>query len=95
MPLVWLPPLPAAVTLDGVAGAPETRGDGGLRLSSLRPGRLGNLRVPLGLLDDPARQWQGVWALDLTAAGGHLAVIGGPQSGKTTRWSARWSPRRR
>jgi DNA segregation ATPase FtsK/SpoIIIE, S-DNA-T family len=40
--------------------------------------------VPLGLLDDPAAQWQGRWVLDLRAGGGHLAVIGGPQSGKTT-----------
>ncbi len=38
----------------------------------------------MGLLDDPARQWQGQWFLDLTVAGGHAAVIGGPQSGKTT-----------
>ncbi|MFH8407916.1 type VII secretion protein EccCa [Streptomyces sp. NPDC018019] len=42
------------------------------------------LQVPLGLLDDPARQWQGQWYLDLTLAGGHVALIGGPQSGKTT-----------
>ncbi|MGY5138545.1 type VII secretion protein EccCb, partial [Streptomyces nigrescens] len=44
----------------------------------------GPLEVPLGLLDDPTRQWQGQWHLDLTLAGGHAAVIGGPQSGKTT-----------
>ncbi|RSO08147.1 type VII secretion protein EccC [Streptomyces sp. WAC 06783] len=42
------------------------------------------LQVPLGLLDAPARQWQGQWYLDLTLAGGHVALIGGPQSGKTT-----------
>ncbi len=42
------------------------------------------LQVPLGLLDDPTKQWQGEWFLDLTVAGGHAAVIGGPQSGKTT-----------
>jgi S-DNA-T family DNA segregation ATPase FtsK/SpoIIIE len=46
--------------------------------------RRGPLQVPLGLLDDPTRQWQGEWYLDLTVAGGHAAVIGGPQSGKTT-----------
>lgn len=40
--------------------------------------------MPLGLLDDPAKQWQGQWFLDLTVAGGHAALIGGPQSGKTT-----------
>ncbi|CAM5237014.1 ESX secretion system protein EccC [Streptomyces violarus] len=42
------------------------------------------MNVPLGVLDDPARQWQQPWRLDLTVAGGHAAVIGGPQSGKTT-----------
>ncbi|MBC3987374.1 type VII secretion protein EccCa [Streptomyces sp. AC563] len=76
---IWLPPLPAALTLDTVAG-PVEAGKQGLRLAA----RPGSLRVPLGLLDDPARQWQGQWTLDLTAAGGHVAVIGGPQSGKTT-----------
>lgn len=44
----------------------------------------GGLRVPLGVLDHPARQWQGLWILDLTRAGGHAAVICGTQSGKTT-----------
>lgn len=76
---IWLPPLPSRTTLDGVAGEPE-EGDRGLRL----PGEHGTMRVPLGLLDDPTKQWQGVWELDLTASGGHAAVIGGPQSGKTT-----------
>ncbi|MER7174133.1 type VII secretion protein EccCb, partial [Streptomyces mesophilus] len=47
-------------------------------------GRRGPLQIPLGILDDPAKQWQGQWILDLTVAGGHAAVIGGPQSGKTT-----------
>lgn len=87
---IWLPPLPAAVALDTVAG-PQEVGPRGLRLSGARAagGRAGArqqgpLLVPLGLLDDPARQWQGQWFLDLTVAGGHAAVIGGPQSGKTT-----------
>ncbi|MFC9178211.1 type VII secretion protein EccCa [Streptomyces sp. NPDC057107] len=79
---IWLPPLPTATALDTVAG-PLDIGPRGMRLagagSSGRP-----LRVPVGLLDDPARQWQGQWFLDLTVAGGHAAVIGGPQSGKTT-----------
>ncbi|MER6304905.1 type VII secretion protein EccCa [Streptomyces sp. NPDC001657] len=76
---IWLPPLPDAITLDTVAG-PLDVGTRGMQLA----GRRGPLEAPLGLLDDPGRQWQGKWYLDLTVAGGHAAVIGGPQSGKTT-----------
>ncbi|MEU0137011.1 type VII secretion protein EccCa [Streptomyces sp. NPDC006296] len=76
---IWLPPLPGAITLDKVAG-PLDAGPRGMQLAKRR----GPLQVPLGLLDDPTKQWQGQWYLDLTVAGGHVAVIGGPQSGKTT-----------
>ncbi|MDX2761405.1 type VII secretion protein EccCa [Streptomyces europaeiscabiei] len=76
---IWLPPLPDAITLDAAAG-PVRVDERGYRLESAE----GPLRVPLGVLDDPAKQWQGHWVLDLTVAGGHAAVIGGPQSGKTT-----------
>ncbi|MYV53384.1 type VII secretion protein EccCa [Streptomyces sp. SID3212] len=90
---IWLPPLPDALTLDQVAG-PLDVGPRGMQLAyekgevDSRKGRGSRgrspLRVPLGLLDDPTKQWQGQWYLDLTVAGGHAAVIGGPQSGKTT-----------
>ncbi|MEU6483395.1 type VII secretion protein EccCa [Streptomyces sp. NPDC046887] len=76
---IWLPPLPSAIALDRIAG-PLSAGPRGMQLTARR----GPLRVPLGVLDDPTRQWQGDWYLDLTVAGGHAAVIGGPQSGKTT-----------
>jgi S-DNA-T family DNA segregation ATPase FtsK/SpoIIIE len=59
---VWLPPLPAAVALDVAAGGVEV-GERGLQLA----GRAGPMRVPLGLLDDPAAQRQGRWLLDLRA----------------------------
>lgn len=76
---IWLPPLPDATTLDTAAG-PLQAGTDGLGLTHSD----GPMRVPLGTLDDPARQWQQPWQLDLTVAGGHAAIIGGPQSGKTT-----------
>ncbi|MFK0293914.1 type VII secretion protein EccCa [Streptomyces sp. NPDC090442] len=76
---IWLPPLPDAIALDAIAG-PLDVGARGTQLTKRR----GPLEVPLGLLDDPIRQWQGQWYLDLTVAGGHAAIIGGPQSGKTT-----------
>ncbi|MBT1002549.1 type VII secretion protein EccCa [Paenarthrobacter sp. DKR-5] len=75
---IWLPPLPRGAALDTVAEAPLTTSQG-IRLPAG-----GNLRVPVGLLDDPARQWQGVWELDLTSAGGNVAITGGPHSGKST-----------
>ncbi|MGW2317382.1 type VII secretion protein EccCa [Streptomyces sp. NPDC001680] len=76
---IWLPPLPEALTLETAAGPVQASADG-LRLARADS----PLRVPLGVLDDPARQWQGPWMHDLNTAGGHTAVIGGPASGKTT-----------
>ncbi|MER5968655.1 type VII secretion protein EccCa [Streptomyces sp. NPDC002055] len=76
---IWLPPLPDAVALDVAAGGVRASADG-VHFTD----RPAILRVPLGILDDPAQQWQDRWQLDLTVAGGHAAVIGGPQSGKTT-----------
>ncbi|QHT57426.1 type VII secretion protein EccCa [Cellulomonas sp. H30R-01] len=65
---VWLPPLPARVALGGLVG-------------EQRPP---HLTVPVGVRDDPAKQRQETWRLDLTRAGGHVAIIGAPQSGRTT-----------
>ncbi|TDQ52274.1 type VII secretion protein EccCa [Actinorugispora endophytica] len=76
---IWLPPLPSATTLDLVAG-PLKITDDAMRL----PGAPEPLQVPVGLLDDATKQWQGLWNIDLSASGGHLAIIGGPQTGKTT-----------
>ena len=74
---IWLPPLPAAITLDQAAG-----GFDGIRLRAPHAG--GGLPAPLGLVDDPARQRQGVWWLDLATGGGNLLVLGAPAGGKTT-----------
>ena len=51
---------------------------------ALTGARAGRLRLPLGLVDDPAGQRQDVWSVDLARAGGHVAVIGAPQSGRST-----------
>jgi DNA segregation ATPase FtsK/SpoIIIE, S-DNA-T family len=75
---IWLPPLPDALALDTAAGSVNTTSQG------IRLGIGGSLKIPVGLLDDPAKQWQGVWELDLKTAGGNVAIIGGPQSGKST-----------
>src|SRR5690606_12796010 len=38
----------------------------------------------MGLVDDPEHQAQDPWLLDLTRAGGHVALIGAPQTGRST-----------
>lgn len=75
---IWLPPLPKGISLDMAAGDVTATSQG------IRLGQGGGLRIPIGLLDDPAKQWQGLWELDLTAAGGNAAIIGAPHTGKST-----------
>ncbi|GAA1482459.1 type VII secretion protein EccC [Gordonia sinesedis] len=78
---IWLPPLPSSLTFDEVLGplqAPVGRAPGPLA------GRGRPLEIPLGLKDKPLRQWQGPLTLDLAGSGGHVAILGSPQSGKTT-----------
>ncbi|NKY34772.1 type VII secretion protein EccCa [Nocardia speluncae] len=65
---MWLPPLGVPPTLDRLTQAVET----------------GTLRVPWAIIDRPRQQRQDVWSVDLSGAGGHAAVVGGPQSGKST-----------
>lgn len=69
VPPVWLPPLPDRVSLQRVLGQRDAAGA---------------LDVPIGLEDDPAHQRQDPWVLDLTRAGGHVVVVGSPQSGRST-----------
>ncbi|RZU60681.1 type VII secretion protein EccCa [Zhihengliuella halotolerans] len=75
---IWLPPLPSAITLDASVGQVRPS-EHGLRLEAG-----GRLRVPVGLLDDPAKQWQGLWEVDFASGGGNLMIVGGPQSGRST-----------
>jgi S-DNA-T family DNA segregation ATPase FtsK/SpoIIIE len=79
---IWLPPLERALSLDRLLPP--------LRISPTRglaardwPGT-GALRVPLGLADRPAEQAKEVLVADLAGAGGHLAIVGAPQTGKST-----------
>lgn len=77
-PPVWLPPLPASVSL-AKSGASLDLTSSGPRLAQPR-----YLNPAVGILDDPGRQWQGPWHLDLSARGGNLAVLGALQSGKSS-----------
>jgi DNA segregation ATPase FtsK/SpoIIIE, S-DNA-T family len=75
---VWLDPLGVRLPLLDVLA----RSAAGV----VRPGADGDRRLalPIGVIDDPATQTQDIWRLDLSRAGGHVAVIGAPQSGRTT-----------
>ncbi|WP_233712629.1 type VII secretion protein EccCa [Kribbella turkmenica] len=77
---IWLAPLPTACTLDALGGRADYVDGRGLQLAV----RVPQMKPPVGVVDDPANQRQEVFRLDLTRAGGHAAIVGGPQSGKTT-----------
>lgn len=79
---VWLPPLPPRLPLDPLLGEPEADADLGLRC--IQWPFAGELKLPVGVLDVPSRQEQRPLVLDLTGRQGHLALVGAPQSGKST-----------
>jgi DNA segregation ATPase FtsK/SpoIIIE, S-DNA-T family len=66
---VWLPPLGAAPTLNGV-------------LQDAEP--MPALTIPIGVVDRPFEQRRTPLIVDLTGAAGNVAVVGAPQSGKST-----------
>jgi len=79
---VWLPPLEKPPYLDDLLGGCTTEPVRGLTAtnSTLR----GALQVPVALVDRPYEQRRDVAWLDLAGSAGHTAIVGGPQSGKST-----------
>ncbi|MQY24959.1 type VII secretion protein EccCa [Nocardia aurantia] len=72
---VWLPPLDVSPTVDMLLPEPDWRAPGN---------RHGKLWMPIGIIDKPYEQKRDVLTIDLSGAQGHVAVVGGPQSGKST-----------
>ncbi|MBV2354902.1 type VII secretion protein EccCa [Streptomyces sp. J2-1] len=79
---VWLPPLDLPPTLDTLL--PPLAPEPGHGLTTAGSVRRGGLTVPVGIIDRPFEQQRDLLTVDLSAAGGHVAVAGGPQSGKST-----------
>ncbi|WP_055588238.1 type VII secretion protein EccCa [Peterkaempfera griseoplana] len=79
---VWLPPLPSAIELDSMLGPLATDDERGFHSALVPQG--GNLSFPVGVVDLPSRQEQRAMTLDLSGQQGHVIVVGGPQSGKST-----------
>jgi S-DNA-T family DNA segregation ATPase FtsK/SpoIIIE len=79
---VWLPPLDVPDTLDGLLT--DLAPDRELGLVSREWRASGGLTVPLGTVDRPRQQRRDTLTVDLAGAGGHVAVVGAPRTGKST-----------
>ncbi|MFE9851923.1 type VII secretion protein EccCa [Streptomyces sp. NPDC005576] len=77
---VWLPPLDVPPSLDQLLPPLEPHPQRGLVAGA----ETGRLTVPVGIVDRPFEQLRDLLWVDLSGAGGHVAVAGGPQSGKST-----------
>lgn len=66
---LWLPPLKDPTPVDQLVVEDDQR----------RP-----LRFPLGIMDEPRKHLQAVWGVDVSGAGGNIAIGGAPQTGKST-----------
>ncbi|MFC5945078.1 type VII secretion protein EccCb [Micromonospora harpali] len=75
---VWLPPLDASPTLGGLLPPVDPTAPG-------PPAHLpGFLAVPVGVVDRPYEQRRDPLTVELAGAGGHVAVVGAPLTGKST-----------
>lgn len=79
---VWLPPLDTPDTLDQLM--PDLGVDPELGLVSRRWREVPGLVIPIGTVDRPRDQRRDTLTLNLAGAAGHVAVAGGPRSGKST-----------
>lgn len=82
---VWLPPLEESPSLDAlfasiapIAATPD-RG-----LAATGWSGSGRLAAPLGVVDKPYEQRRDLLHVDLSGAAGHVLIVGGPRSGKST-----------
>ncbi len=77
---IWLAPLSDAPPLSDLMPPPALSADNGLQPVQY----YGLLRTPAGIVDNPFEQRYDVLLAELGGAGGHVAVAGAPQSGKST-----------
>jgi DNA segregation ATPase FtsK/SpoIIIE, S-DNA-T family len=79
---IWLPPLSKMLALEELLGKHKHGATDENHWQGPQPS--GTLCIPIGLVDKPLEQAQELLMLDFSGAGGHLAVVGAPQSGKST-----------
>jgi S-DNA-T family DNA segregation ATPase FtsK/SpoIIIE len=79
---IWLPPLDMPPTLDQLL--PALTISERLGCTAADDHWRGRLRAAVGIVDRPFDQRRDPLWVDLSAAAGHAAVVGGPRSGKST-----------
>ncbi|WP_436777677.1 type VII secretion protein EccCa [Yinghuangia sp. YIM S09857] len=82
---VWLPPLVESPALDSLFTSimPLTATpDRGLAAAGWAGN--GRLTAPVGVVDKPFEQRRDLMYIDLAGAAGHVLIVGGPRSGKST-----------
>jgi S-DNA-T family DNA segregation ATPase FtsK/SpoIIIE len=79
---VWLPPLDESAVLDDLLGPVGVTPGRGLTFTN--PALHNRLQVPIAVIDKPRDQLRDVMWLQLAGAAGHVAVVGGTLSGKST-----------
>ncbi|MEV0363074.1 type VII secretion protein EccCb [Nocardia fusca] len=72
---LWLPPLDDSPTVDMLLPDPDR---------SPPANRHAQVSIPIGVVDKPYEHRRDVLTVDLSGAQGNIAVVGGPQSGKST-----------
>lgn len=72
---VWLPPLEASPAVNDLLPSSTWHDPDNVN---------GRLWLPIGVVDRPYDQRRDTLILDLSGAAGNIAVVGGPQSGKST-----------
>ncbi|NGO78052.1 type VII secretion protein EccCa [Streptomyces sp. YC504] len=79
---VWLPPLDNPPSMDEVLPGLTAVEGRGLTVPGYEGA--GRLVVPLGVVDKPFEQRRDTLYRDFSGAAGHMQIVGGPQSGKST-----------
>ncbi|MGW4076694.1 type VII secretion protein EccCa, partial [Streptomyces asiaticus] len=79
---VWLPPLTEASSLDQLMPQLAVSPERGLHAGGYA--RSGGLCVPIGMVDKPFEQRREIFYRDFSGAQGHMLIVGGPRSGKST-----------
>ncbi|WP_299447155.1 type VII secretion protein EccCa [uncultured Phycicoccus sp.] len=79
---VWLPPLDVPSSMDQLLG--DLAPDPGLGLVSRAWRERGDYVLPVGIVDRPLEQRRELMVLTLGGAAGHVGIVGGPRSGRST-----------